>query len=357
MSSGIKRLTLLALVALLAMFGLAACGGDDDSGDSGSNDTAAETSTDSEASGETVKVGMILPGPINDRGFNQTGYEGLEQCEQAGAKTSYQETVPVPEFDRTYETLSSSNDVVIGHGFEFGEVAAKIAPDFPDIKYIVTSNPLQPSADNVQHLMPNSTQGAYLAGVVAGMATKSNKLGAIMGFEYPVLAAQAKGFEAGAKSVNPDVSVEVVYLGTFDDVAKGKEAARSQAADGIDVIYHIADAAGAGVIEGAAEEGIYVVGWGVDQNDLAPETVIASQIVDQAKMIGLACEEIINGEFRGGELVVDGLQSGVIDISPVYNLPDEVQTKVDEVKEAIIAGDVDVPSIGGDIPGSGPDAG
>lgn len=357
MSSGMKKLALLALVAMLALFGLAACGGDDDSGDTGSDDTAAETTGGDDTGGETVKVGMILPGPINDRGFNQTGYEGLEECEAAGAETSYQETVPVPEFDRTYETLSGSNDVVIGHGFEFGEVAAKIAPDFPDIKYIVTSNPLPPSEDNIQHLMPNSTQGAYLAGVVAGMATKSNKLGAIMGFEYPVLAAQAQAFEAGAKSVNQKISLETVYLGTFDDVAKGKEAARSQAASGIDVIYHIADAAGAGVIEGAAEEGIYVIGWGVDQNELAPETVIASQIVDQAHMIGLACEEIIAGDFRGGELVVDGLQSGVIDLSPVYNLPDDVQTKVDEVKEGIIAGDVDVPSVGGDIPGSGPDAG
>lgn len=357
MSVGLRRLLLLALVGLLAAFGLAACGGDD-SDDGGSGDTAAETTeANGDGGGEAVKVGMILPGPINDRGFNQTGFEGLEQCEAAGATTSYQETVPVPEFDRTYETLSGANEVVIGHGFEFGEVAAKIAPDFPDVKYIVTSNPLAPSADNIQHLMPNSTQGAYLAGVVAGMATKSNKLGGIMGFEYPVLAAQAQAFEAGAKSVNPKVSFEVVYLGTFDDVAKGKEAARSQAASGIDVIYHIADAAGAGVIEGAAEEGIYVIGWGVDQNDLAPKAVIASQIVDQARMIGMACEEIINGEFRGGELVVDGLQSGVIDISPVYNLPDNVQAKVDEVKQQIIDGEVDVPSIGGDIPGSGPDAG
>lgn len=358
MSVVLRRLILLALVGVLAIFGLAACGGDDSDDGGGSEDAAAETtSEDSGDGGSDLRVGMILPGPINDRGFNQTGFEGLEQCEAAGAQTSYQETVPVPEFNRTYETLSGANDLVIGHGFEFGEVAARIAPDFPDVDYIVTSNPLAPSEDNIQHLMPNSTQGAYLAGVVAGMATESNKLGGIMGFEYPVLAAQAQAFEAGAKSVNPRISFELVYLGTFDDVAKGKEAARGQAAAGVDVIYHIADAAGTGVIEGAAEEGIYAIGWGVDQNDLAPETVIASQIVDQARMIGMACEEAIAGEFRGGELVVDGLQSGVIDISPIYNLPEEVETRVQEVKQQIIDGDVDVPSIGGDIPGSGPESG
>jgi basic membrane protein A len=336
-----------ALFALCAILGLtlAACGGDDEGDSGGGGDS------------EGLKVGMILPGPINDKGFNQTGYEGLQACEEAGAEISFQELVPVPEFVRTYETLSQENDVVIGHGFEFGEIAAKVAPDFPDVDYVVTSNPLEPTEDNIQHLMPNSTQGAFLGGVVAGMATETNKLGGIFGFEYPVLAAQAEAFEAGAKLVNPDVSFEAVYLGTFDDVAKGKEAAQGQAASGIDVIYQIADAAGVGVINGATEEGISVIGWGIDQNEVAPETVVASQIVDQEKMIGLACEEAIAGEFEGGTLVVDGLESGVIDLSPVYNLPDEVQAEVDDVKEQIIAGDVDVPTVGGDIPGSGEGSG
>lgn len=341
-----RMLGLLAACLLLAL-GLVACGDDgDDGGDNGGGESS-----------EPFKVGMILPGPINDKGFNQTGYEGLKQCEEAGAEVSYQELVPVPEFVKTYETLSQANDLVIGHGFEFGEIAAEVAPNFTDVNYIVTSNPLKPEQDNVQHLMPNSTQGAFLAGVVAGMATKTNKLGGIFGFEYPVLQAQAQAFEAGAKLVNKKISFEPVYLGTFDDVAKGKEAARSQAASGIDVIYHIADAAGVGVINGAKEEGIYAIGWGVDQNEIAPKTVIASQIVDQARMIGMACEAAMNGEFEGASVVVDGLQSGVIDLSPVYNLPEEVQAKVDEVKEQVIAGEVEVPSIGGDIPGSGEGSG
>ncbi|GIK77286.1 MAG: BMP family ABC transporter substrate-binding protein [Acidobacteria bacterium] len=333
---------LAALVVALAMT-VAACG---DSGD----DTSGGDSSG-------LKVAMVLPGAINDKGFNQTGYEGLQQCEDAGATTTYKEMVPVPEFEQTYETFSQDNDLVIGHGFEFGEIAAKVAPDFPDVDYVVTSNPLKPEQDNIEHLMPNSTQGAYLAGVVAGQATETNKLGGIFGFDFPVLMAQAKAFEAGAKSVNPDITFEAVYLGTFDDVAKGKEAAQSMAADGIDVIYHIADAAGIGVINGATEEGIYVIGWGADQNEVAPETVIASQIVDQAKMIGLACQAAVDGEFEGGGLVVDGLQSGVIDLSPVYNLPEDVQAKVDEVKQQIIDGEVEVPSVGGGIPGSGEGSG
>jgi len=300
---------------------------------------------------------MVLPGPINDKGFNQSGYEGLKECEKAGAEITYQEKTPVPDFVKAFETLAQSNDLVIGHGFEFGEIAAKVAPDYPDTDFAVTSNPLKPTDPNTQHIMPNSTQGAYLAGVAAGMTTETNKLGGIAGFDFPVLQAQMDAFLAGAKSVNPKATLKTVYLGTFDDVAKGKEAARSQAASGIDVIYHIADAAGVGVIDGATAEGIKVVGWGVDQSALAPETVIASQIVDQAKMIGESCKTLIDGNFEGGTLVVDGLQSGVVGLTAVKNAPADAQAAVDKAREEVINGTAKVPSIGGGIPGSGEGSG
>jgi len=331
-----KILGAVAACAVLAS-GVAACGSDDDGGSSGDSD---------------IKVAMVLPGPINDKGFNQSGYDGLKQCEADGAQINYQEKTPVPDFEKAFETLAQSNDMVIGHGFEFGEIAHKVAPDFPDTDFVVTSNPLEPEDSNVQHLMPNSTQGAYLAGVAAGKTTTTNKLGGIAGFDFPVLQAQMKAVEAGAKSVNPKATLDTVYLGTFDDVAKGKEAARSQAASGVDVIYHIADAAGVGVIDGAEEEGIKAIGWGVDQNALAPKTVIASQLVDQAKMISDSCQEAIDGDWKGG-LVVDGLQSGIVGLTKVKNAPAGTQEAVDKARAAIIDGSADVPSVGGTIPGSG----
>ena len=108
-------------------------------------------------------VAMVLPGPINDKGFNESGYAGLKECEAEGAQITYQEKTPVPDFTKTFENLARSNDLVIGHGFEFGEIAAEVASQFPDTKFIVTSNPDKPAEPNVQHVIPNSTQGAYLA--------------------------------------------------------------------------------------------------------------------------------------------------------------------------------------------------
>lgn len=149
----IAKLLLSAALAALLTVAVTACG---------------SSGGDSSGGGSDYSVGMILPGPINDKGFNETGYNGLQACGEAGAQINYEELVPVPQYERTYETLSQNENMVIGHGFEFGEIAAKVAPNYPDVDYVVTSNPLQPEQDNVQHLMPNSTQGAYLAGVAAG---------------------------------------------------------------------------------------------------------------------------------------------------------------------------------------------
>jgi basic membrane protein A and related proteins len=326
------------------------CGSSSDGGDGGGTGTAGGSSG-------AAKVAMVLPGPINDKGYNQTGYAGLELCGREGLKTSYTEKVAVPDFVKSFETAARTNDVVIGHGFEFGEIAAQVAPRFPKVKFLVTANPLRPEGENVMHMTLNSTQGAYMAGALAGLTSESGKVGGIAGYDFPVLKAQMAAFEAGLRQTDADATFKVVYLGTMDDVAKGKEAARSMAASGVDVVYHIADAAGVGVITGAEAAGIKAIGWGFDQNSIAPRTVIGSQLANMSEQIGRVCKAIADGRFEGGTVEADGLTSGLTGLSPLYNVGDDVQPKLDEIRDQIIAGDLEVPSIGGDVPGSGPDAG
>jgi basic membrane protein A and related proteins len=304
-----------------------------------------------------LRVAIVLPGPINDKGFNQTGYEGLQQCKQQGAKVSYTEDTPPARFVKTFQTFARSNDVVIGHGFEFGTIADQVAPQFPNVKFVVTSDALKPKHSNELAVIANSTQGAYLAGALAGLVTKSGKLGGIAGQKFPPIAAQMTAFKAGAEYANKKTSFKVVYLGTFDDVAKGKEAAQSLAATGVDVIYHIADAAGIGVINGAAASNINVVGWGADQHSVAPKAVIASEIVDQAREIGHVCSLIMHGRFPGGTVHVDGLRTGVIGLSRIYNEPASVSKRITQIRNLILAGKVKVPSVSPGIPGSGPKSG
>jgi len=346
-----SRILAAGLAAAAAAVVAGGCGS---SGDDGAA-TGANGATGGDGGG--TKVAMVFPGPINDKGYNQTGYTGLQTCAREGLQTSYTEKVAVPDFVKTFETSARGNDVVIGHGFEFGEIAAQVAPRFPDVKFLVTANPLRPADDNVLHMTLNSTQGAFLAGALAGLATESGKVGGIAGYDFPVLKAQMAAFQAGLRETAPQATFKVVYLGTMDDVAKGKEAARGMAASGIDVVYHIADAAGVGVITGAEAAGIKAIGWGVDQNAIAPRTVIASQIANMSEQIGRVCRAIDEGGFTGGEVEVDGLQSGLTGLTRLYNVPDSFQQRLDDIRAKIVAGELEVPSIGGDVPGSGPDAG
>ncbi len=314
----------------------------------------AATTTSQSKAARAISVAMAIPGPIDDKSFDEMGYEGLQECKANGARTTYKAEVATPEFSRVLQTFARSSEVVIGDGEEFAEVTEKLAPEFPQTKFIVAADPIKPHHSNVEALEPNSTQSAYLAGVVAGEATKTNKLGGVGGFEFPVLRAQMQAFEAGAKAVNPKATMKVVYLGSFEDAAKGREAATSLAASGVDVVYHIADNAGVGVIDGAQASGIKAIGWGKNQHALAPNTVIASQIVNLAAMIKSACSAIAAGKFEGGGVVMAGLESGVVGLSPIYNEPSSIQATVESYRKKILAGSVSVPSIGGGIPASGP---
>ncbi len=300
------------------------------------------------ASAAALKVALILPGPASDKGFNQSAYESLAAiASQFGAETAYTESVAPNEFETAYRDYASKGfNVIVGQGFEFGDIATKVAPDFPDVKFLVTSNPV--AGPNISGLNPNSQDAAYLAGIAAGLATKSGKVGGIAGMQFPIIVAQMEAYKLGVQSVKPDAEVTLTYLGTFDDVAKAKETTQAMIDSGIDVIYHIADAAGVGVIQAADAGGIMVIGWGKDQSALAPNAVLTSQIVDFGPMIVDAVGRIANGQFKG-EPEFFGLDTPVIGLTPVAGVRGvdaaAIQAKVDEVKAAILAGTTTVPFI------------
>jgi len=295
------------------------------------------------------KVALVLPGSADDKGFNQTAYEALAVLEsEFNAGTAYSENTAVSEFEQAFRDYAEQGyDIIIGQGFEFGDVTMKVAPDYPDTVFLVTNNP-DVKGDNAQGLQPKSWEAAYLAGVAAATVSQSGKIGGIAGFEFPVIVAQMEAFKLGARSVDPDIDVTLSYLGSFEDVEKAKETARAMISDGVDVLYHIADAAGLGVIQAAQESGIRAIGWGKDQNDVAPDTVFTSQIVDQTKMIVEGVRSVEEGTFDGKPRFF-GLDSPVLGLAPIRALPDdlaaEVQTAVDQAKQAILDGEVEVPFI------------
>jgi len=309
--------------------------------------TSAPEPTKAAQAAKKLRVAEILSVPIDDQGFGQAGYIGLKQIEsELGAEIAYAEKVPTADFESTFRQYAEDGfDVVIGHGSEFSDVALKVAPDYPDVKFIVDSNPDVHNGKNVAGITGKSWEAAYLCGMVAGSMTKSAHIGGIAGFDFPILISQMEAYKLGAQAVRPDVKVTVVYLGTFDDVSKGKEAALAQVSAGVDVIFHIADAAGIGIIKAAEEKSVYAIGWGLDQNSVAPKTVLTSLLFGNDKLMVDDVKKIQDGTWTP-EMRLYGLSTGVVSIADFHGLvPDDVAKKVEQAKQDIISGKLEVPYI------------
>jgi len=292
------------------------------------------------ASGETTpfRVAMVFPGAINDKSWNQAGYDGLMRIKnELGVETSFQENVAASDWEEAMRTYASQGyNLVIGHGDQFSDASKTVAGEFPDTMFIVVNG--ANSGPNLTSISLFDEQVTYLAGIVAAKMTKSGKLGYIGGLEIPPVVRNGKGFEAGAKSVNPAIEVSTTYLGSFNDASKAKETVLSMADQGVDVVYYYVDNAMVGIHEAAREKNIMLIGSIFDQHDLAPDLMLTSTIQDISTAIFQAAQQAKAGELKGGE-VLFGLDSGAIKLGQFASfVPADVQEAAEQAKNDIISG-------------------
>ena len=227
------------------------------------------------------KVALLTPGPISDHSWNGGAYEGLKRIQDSlGASISHIQTKTPAEFEENFRQYGAQGyDLVFGHGFEFQEAALRVGPEFPKTVYIATSG--NRSAGNVAGMVFAFEDPSYLAGLVAGSTTKTGVIGTIGGTELPPVKSSFEAFAQGARAANPKVRVLSSFIGNWDDAAAGKEQALAQIAQGADLIFQNADAAGLGIFQAAREKkGVWVFGSNSNQNPVAPDVVIGSVVID-----------------------------------------------------------------------------
>lgn len=203
------------------------------------------------ADGEGLKVALLLSGAANDQGWNQTAYEGAQKaCEKYGYELAYTENLEVADISAAFADYASAGyDVVIGHGYEFGDPALEVAETYPDTKFICTE--ADASADNVASYVMACEQTAYVEGIIAASTSESGKLGAIGPIPGDSLVKIINGYEDGAKSVNPDIEVQTAWTNSFVDTQLAQEAAKAMIDNDVDVIKHCANACGNGSMTAA----------------------------------------------------------------------------------------------------------
>jgi len=262
------------------------------------------------------RVALLTPGSIADGGWNAGAYEGLLAIrDQLGAEVRHVETRTPAEFEEGFRDFAGRGlDLVFGHGFEYQEAAAKVAAEFPDTVFITTSG--NTARSNVAPMVFELEQAIYLCGVLAARMSETGMLGLIGGIDLPSIRSTFIAFRAGALSVRPDISVREVFIGNFDDTAAAREAARALLEAGADLLLHQANDAGRGVFRAVADrarEGarVYAFGTNRNQNDMAPEVILASATIDIPAAFVLVARRVRDGSFEAAPLRL-GMREGIV---------------------------------------------
>ena len=254
---------------------------------------------DSAARAARFRVALLTPGPISDQSWNGGAYQGLMRIKDSlSASVSHIQTKTPAEFEEQFRQYGAQGyDLVFGHGFEFQDVARRVAPDFPRTVFVTTSG--STSGANLAGMEFAFADASYLAGMLAGAMTKSNTLGVIGGTELPPVTESFAAFSAGARRVNPQIKILISYIGNWDDVSAGKEQALAQIGRGADVIFQNADAAGLGVFQAAREtKKTLVIGSNSNQNAVAPEITIGSVVIDLPHAFLTVAREVKEKRFK-----------------------------------------------------------
>ena len=289
-------------------------------------------------------VGLITPGSVADAAWNSGAYTGLNAIRDSlGAKVSHVEArTPGEQEEALRAYAAQAYDLVFGHGFEFQGPSERIGARYPKTIFVVTSGERVSSEGNVVPMVFGIEQATYLAGMVAGAMTRSNRIGFVGGIELPPIKRGYEGWVHGAHATNPRVEPRLAYLNTFDDAAAGREAALAMIRLGVDVLHHNADQAALGLFQAVKEsQGVWAIGANLDQSALAPDRVLGSVVIDLPRAFLAIAREVKGGNFKP-KVETFGLAGGIIRYDPTPSLADRVpaalRERVRAASDSIVAG-------------------
>lgn len=386
------RLSLLALVALLG-----ACKKEEPTPAPAAPaaQPQAEAKPPEPPAAKTYKVGLVIDvGGRGDHSFNDAALRGLETW-AAGKRYEGGSYVPAPaeevkasitpdlanlqppitaqpieplviqskspeDYEPNLQLLVDQGaDLTVGNGFLLESAVETVAKQNPKSQFLLVDS-LIIDAQNKPYELPNvrtvvfkEHEGSFLVGALAGLVTKTGKVGFVGGMEVPLIKKFEAGYRAGVKTTNAKAlpNLMAVYTGSFDKVAVGKQVAQDLIKKGADVIFHAAGADGLGVIQAvkeahAAGKQVYVIGVDSDQSHVAPEVVLSSMLKHVDLAIYNAAKDLAEGKFSAGSQEL-GIKEGGVGYAEVrLDFPGKAEAlqQVEALRQKIIAGELKVPA-------------
>ena len=284
---------------------------------------------------QALKAALCLTGPANDGGWCQLAYDGLMTAkERYGIEVSYTENLQTTDMEAAITDYAAQGySLIFGLGFQFGDPCLAVAEKYPDTKFVVFEGNVE--ADNVLSCKISNEQSRYLLGYLAARMSESGTVGFVAGPAQPSIIKHAEAFKMGARSANPDVKVLITYCESFTDVALAKEAAAAMLDQGADVIGHGANTAGTGAIKACEERGKLAMGAAADQNSLAPDTVVCSDMYSFGNVLLYIVESAVDGKFESG-IQSYGFAEGIVQLAPYHSFEEKISAEVKGEIEALI---------------------
>lgn len=296
----------------------------------------------------------VMSDNLGDKGFNDSAAEGFRRAEKEGVRVKFLQASPSdPQLWRqNLEATSNSGSwSVVFTGPGMHDNLAAVAPQHAQQHYVFFDDELK--LPNVLSVKYAQNEGSFLAGALAAavatdkaafpLDTGSKKVGIVAGQDLPIIEDFIVGFKQGVATIDPSVTVEVSFIGNFNDAQKAYDLTRNAFNGGADVVYNVAGPAGLGILKAAADANRYAIGVDSDQNGLYPKNVVASMLKQIGNSIYDTIKQIQAGNAPFGTLETYGLKNDGVAL--VYNdalVPAATKAKVDAAKAKVVSGQIKV---------------
>jgi basic membrane protein A len=312
-----------------------------------------------QARGASINISAPLSGQLGDKSFMDSANEGLQRAaRELGATVRVVEAgasdAPAWERNLTEASAGGKFNLIVTGGTVVASTLKKVAPQFPDQKYLIFDSPSV--GPNVTGISYKQNEGAFLVGALAGLVTTNptvfprakgtKKVGLVAGLDIPVIRDFIVGYEQGAKSISPDITVDVRFIGDFQSAQKAYDLTTAMFNAGADIVYQVAGAAGLGILQAGDDAGRYAIGTDSNQNGLHPNSTPASAIKAVGTTVFNAIQQFIAGKLEFGTTQVGDISNGGVDIA--FNdalVPKAIQDQLNAQRQKVISGAIKVNTV------------
>jgi simple sugar transport system substrate-binding protein len=288
---------------------------------------------------EKLKVGFLYVGPVGDFGYSYQHDQGRLALQKAlgdQIETTFLESVPENDSERSIEQLArTGHKLIFTTSFGFMEPTLKVAKKYPNIKFEHATG--YKRSTNVAIYSARFYEGRYIQGVIAGKMTKSNVLGYVAALPIPEVIGGINAFYLGAKSVNPNVKVKIVWANTWFDPGKEADAAKALIAQGADIISQHTDSAAP--IQEAEKAGKLGFGQASDMIRFAPKAQMSAIVDDWSQYYIARTKAVLENKWNADD-TWGGLAAKMVVMAPFTNMPDDVKVLAEKTTNAVTDGSI-----------------